>query len=131
MADHLDGAQHICPLFPDMLPVQYFPAPATACPLRSCRHPGDGVRTVVYESKCGAYRVPSTVHMKDLPADTAGRVGEEEADRVSYGVGIRRVPTGRSLPLAGQEPDGGCTAGNRFANDSNAVAMSTSAQKRW
>jgi hypothetical protein len=39
--------------------------------------------------------------------------------------------TGRNLPLAGQEPDGGCAVGNRFANDSNAVAMSTSAQKRW
>jgi len=36
-----------------------------------------------------------------------------------------------ALWLTGQLPDGGCTAGNRFANDSNAVAMSASAQKRW
>jgi len=32
MADHLDGAQHICPLFPDMLQFSVFRAPATACP---------------------------------------------------------------------------------------------------
>lgn len=45
---------------------------------------------------------------------------------------LHTVPCLTSSSVPGyQNPDGGATLGNRYANASNAVAMSASPQNRW
>ena len=85
-----------------------------------------------HETFIGQYAQCLVAQVPSGSAVQGGEYADHVAERVrrQAGPGASRDRPG-AVWLAGQEPAGGCTVGNRFANVSNAVAMSTSAQKRW